>query len=153
MNHNNKPLTVDQMREMHDEVVIVKTLEYGQESKGILDFSDPNDSDNGVYVGCNFYSVEHYGDWWLAYAQKPIDFDAWKQCEICKRSREADPCYKDGCFRENAPQCDYRCDKFLGWRDVQRRLNKAKFCPECGRPLTDKARELLERRLSNRTNE
>lgn len=77
MSHDNKPLTVDQLREMHDEVVIVKTLEYGQESKGILDFSDPNDSDNGVYVGCSFYSVEHYGDWWLAYAQKPINFDDW----------------------------------------------------------------------------
>ena len=61
MKHDSKPLTVDQMREMHDKVVIVKTLEYGQESKGILDFSDPNDSDNGVYVGCEFYSVESYG--------------------------------------------------------------------------------------------
>lgn len=90
---------------------------------------------------------EEYGKTWLAYTRKPIDFETWKPCGLCKRLGEADPCYKDRCFRENAPQCGYRCDKFLKWRDVQRRLRKAKFCPECGRPLTLGAREQLNKRI------
>lgn len=70
---------------------------------------------------------------------------AWEPCELCKKMGESDPCYKDGCFRKNAPQCEYRCDNFLEWRSTQRRLQNANFCPECGRPLTDAAWELLER--------
>lgn len=146
MNHDNKPLTVDQMREMHDEVVIVKTLEYGQESKGILDFSDPNDSDNGVYVGCSFYSVEHYGDWLLAYAQKPIDWDAWKPCFFCKVGAcETCEHHVSSCSFDPCKSCNIHNHK-----NYYRPLN---FCPHCGRPLTDKARELLERRLRSSDNE
>lgn len=140
MSHDNKPLTVDQMREMHDKVVIVKTLEYGQESKGILDFSDPNDSDNGVYVGCSFYSVEHYGDWWLAYAQKPIDWDAWEPCNDCI-------------------ECCSTCSRFIfddiacqHCHSLSKYTPASEFCCWCGRPRTQSAREILERRLAGKSN-
>lgn len=147
MKHDNKPLTVDQMREMHDKVVIVKTLEYGQESKGILDFSDPNDSDNGVYVGCNFYSVEHYGDWWLAYAQKQVDFDDWEPCEHCKPSKYP----PDRFGPHDFPVVDnaiFYYDVDDGWEGEE--IN---FCPWCSRPLTDEAKQMLEKRLSGHNNE
>lgn len=137
MNHDNKPLTVDQMREMHDEVVIVKTLEYGQESKGILDFSDPNDSDNGVYVGCSFYSVESYGFFWIAYAQKPIYLDdwtaEWKEIVTHNGCTADYDCVCSKCGASGVPNDD--------------------FCSSCGRAISEKARELLERRLRNSENE
>ena len=137
MNHDNKPLTIDQMREMHDEVVIVKTLEYGQESKGILDFSDPNDSDNGVYVGTSFYSVEHYGDWWLAYAQTPIDFDKWEPCRYCRLGICAT------CINHTTSIGEEPCVKC----DGKKFYKPLAFCPYCSRPLTDEARQMLENRL------
>lgn len=143
MNHDNKPLTVDQMREMHDKVVIVKTLEYGQESKGILDFSDPNDSDNGVYVGCGFYSVESYGFFWLAYAQKPIDFDAWKPCEKCRS------CFSCAHVVESINDSKHACF----WCEHMDKFKPLNFCSNCGRPLTDEAKQMLERRLAGQNNE
>lgn len=81
--------------------------------------------------------------------EKPahIDWEAWEPCELCKRIDEVDPCYKDGCFRENASACDFRCDKFLEWRADRKRLTGAAFCPKCGRPLTEEAKAELEKRL------
>lgn len=143
MKHDNKPLTVDQLCEMHDEVVIVKTLEYGQESKGILDFSDPNDSDNGVYVGCSFYSVEHYGDWWLAYAQKPVDFENWEPCAKCRS------CFSCTHVVENARDPGNVCF----WCEHMEKFEPLNFCSNCGRPLTDEAKQMLEKRLTRHNNE
>lgn len=143
MNHDNKPLTVDQMREMHDKVVIVKTLEYGQESKGILDFSDPNDSDNGVYVGCEFYSVESYGFFWLAYAQKPIDFDKWEPCTKCRS------CFSCAHVVESINDSKHACF----WCEHMDKFKPMNFYSNCGRPLTDEARQMLENRLAGRNNE
>lgn len=74
-----------------------------------------------------------------------IDREAWEPCEVC--SEQDDPCYKDGCFKENAPKCEYRCDKYLAWRRNLRRIRLAKFCPKCGRPLTEEAWAMLEKRL------
>lgn len=137
MKHDNRPLSRKELREMHNEVVVVKTLEYGEESKGILDFSDPNDSDNGVYVGCSFYSIEHYGVLWLAYAYLPIDFDKWEPCPDCKEP-SCNTCAYSASSKERLPCsecCPYTCyDPFP-------------FCPECGRPLTNEARKMLENRL------
>lgn len=148
MKHDNKPLTLEELRQMDGQPVWIASInplisqwaivEYG-DIDNVISFQDSKNELNLL--------VSWYGKAWLAYAYKPIDFDEWEPCELCKRLGEADPCYKDGCFRENAPQCDYRCDKFLAWRTVQRRLNKAKFCPECGRPLTAAARQMLENRL------
>ena len=88
-----------------------------------------------------------YGETWVAYEYPPahIDREAWEPCEVC--SEQDDPCYKDGCFKENAPQCEYRCDKYLAWRRNLRRVRLAKFCPKCGRPLTEEGWDMLEKRL------
>lgn len=90
-----------------------------------------------------------YGKTWLAYAYPPahIDREAWEPCKLCNQFGEIDPCYKDGCFRKNAPKCCYMCDKFLQWRKVEKKLKDAKFCPECGRPLTEEAWKELEKRV------
>ena len=107
--------------------------------------------------GIMFFGTEDYRSWreieetygkdWLAYAYPPahIDREAWEPCKVCKEQK--DPCYENGCFKENAPKCEYRCDKYLEWRLNLRRLRLAKFCPECGRPLTKKAWAELEKRV------
>ena len=77
-----------------------------------------------------------------------IDRERWEPCELCRRKGEQDPCYENQCFRKNAHQCNYSCDKFLRWREVDIRLRNSKFCPRCGRPLTPEAWEELERRLN-----
>lgn len=143
MKHDNKPLTVDQMRQMHDKIVIVKTLEYGQESKGILDFSDPNDSDNGVYVGCEFYSVESYGSFWLAYAQNPIDLDDW--AAEWKEYTGADAGF------HYCSNCGQQAFNYEEDGEVIEVLPN--FCPSCGKAMNDEARQMLENRLAGRNNE
>ena len=75
------------------------------------------------------------------------DREAWEPCELCKRLDEADPCYKDECFRKNAPACNFCCDKFLDWKADNDRLTGAAFCPKCGRPLTKNAWAELEKRF------
>lgn len=85
------------------------------------------------------------------YTHQPlrISQEKWEACKLCGRREEVDPCYQNGCFKKNAPQCGYSCDKFLEWRKVQERLRDAKFCPECGRPLTDEAWVELQKRLED----
>lgn len=65
-----EPLTLEQLRDMDDQPVKVKTLEYeeGSLSTGVVSMCDPNDSDNGVYVGCSFHCIQDYGRAWIAYS-------------------------------------------------------------------------------------
>lgn len=70
-----------------------------------------------------------------------INREAWEPCEVCKK--QEDPCIKDGCFRRNRWKCGFGCDKYKEFVV----LRKSKFCPNCGRPLTDKAWDELEKRI------
>ena len=152
MNEKREPLTLEQLREMLESSKIVgaavTVLDHGVECCGVLD----ERADDGICVSTGardeWLKEKDYGKTWVAYAYKHarVDRSAWEPCELCGRIREADPCYKDGCFRKNAHQCDYRCNKFLKWKSAQRRLRNAKFCQKCGRPLTDAAWAELERR-------
>ena len=67
-----------------------------------------------------------------------IDRDAWEPCQECER-RNCDNCEYDdllACF-EPCKSC-YNAKQ---WKPAQ------KFCPRCGRPITDEAWAELERRL------
>ena len=146
---NMAPLTLEQLRQMDGKPVWVQNLEEPEKSQWRLCHWD-----RGKYlvlqgISVQGYLEEDYGEAWLAYAYQParIDREAWEPCELCGRLGEVDPCYKDGCFKENAPKCDFRCGKFLDYRADKRRLDGAMFCPKCGRPLTPEARAMLEKRL------
>lgn len=69
-----------------------------------------------------------YGKIWWAYAYPPahIDREAWKPCWLCSIS-SGEPA-KHLILPET-------CN------------NEAKYCPECGRPLTPEAWAMLEKRL------
>lgn len=77
--------------------------------------------------------------------EKHIDREAWKPCEFCEDQK--DPCLEDGCFRKNMWKCGFSCDKYLEFRERERSLEDSKFCPKCGRPLTEEAWEELEKRV------
>lgn len=90
MKHDNKPLTLEELRKMANKPYWHVGLRE--------DSAAPHWSILDPLLAHHPEDYE-YGESWLAYAHKPIDFDAWEPCELCKRLGEADPCYKDGCFK------------------------------------------------------
>ena len=70
-----------------------------------------------------------------------INREAWKPCPRCQPRRVIP---KEGCRHEFIIQDDglFMYDTAFGWEGVT-----IDFCPWCGRPLTEKAWEILEKRL------
>lgn len=91
-----KPLTLEQLRKMDDRPVKVKNLEYEERnlSTGVVTMCDPNDSDNGVCVGCSFYCIQNYGKTWVAYSYYSFRIDIKElNCAGCDYlDRDNEPC-------------------------------------------------------------
>lgn len=71
------------------------------------------------------------------YAVEPhrLDREAWEKCDVCKRA-------------DGAITATYSTEDMQGFTITNHRL-QAKYCPECGRPLTDEAWKMLEKRIEN----
>ena len=127
MKHDNKPLTLEELRQMEGQPVWVASInplisqwaivEYG-DIDNVISFQDSKNELNLL--------VSWYGKAWLAYAQKSIDFDKWEPCEFCKTKNAI---------------------------TVNMDMTQYEFCPFCGLPITDEARQMLENRLAGRNNE
>lgn len=67
------------------------------------------------------FFIEEYGKRWIAYAYPPahIDREAWEPCMLCKNPKSLNLFLEMNC----------------------------RYCPKCGRPLTDEAWAELEKRL------
>lgn len=131
-----KPLTIEQLREMDDQPVKVQNLEYPSGEKlptGVVTMYDPNDSDNGVDVGCGFYSIREYGRTWVAYPYFKVDREAWKPCMNCE-----EPCRT--CMFNETRKCR-TCKEFGEYMAI------FEYCPKCGRPMTESAWGKLEERI------
>ena len=78
-----------------------------------------------------------YGKRWLAYSYPPahIDREAWEQCEYCNGAK-----YVYGQASAVVPNGD----KGQIEKEVEGDFD---YCPECGRPLTPGAWDMLEKRL------
>lgn len=63
--------------------------------------------------------------------------EAREPCEVCEH--QEDPCLVNSCFRTHSRMCGYDCEKIVKYRRNMRRLQDAKFCPECGRRLVHAA--------------
>lgn len=85
-----------------------------------------------------WWDFRHYGDW-VPYAYPPshIDREAWDPCHACK-SKQCFNCWNDDLSMNTEP-----CRSCTGneWRA------KYKFCPECGRPMTEEAWAELEKKF------
>lgn len=146
MKHDNKPLTLEELRQMEGQPVWIASInplisqwaivEYG-DIDNVISFQDSKNELNLL--------VSWYGKTWLAYAQKPIDLDEWKPCDFCKNKR-CDNCehgYGTTGENENCANCIEGSE----WESVY------EFCPFCGLPITDEARQMLENRLAGHSNE
>lgn len=127
-----EPLTLEQLREMDGRPVWI----VGITQKWLSPRWAIVDRDNClVRTAINWSPVffENYGRTWLAYAYLPIDREKWKPCKLCGMLNDEITC---------------RFAKFTAYDQSKTvRYTSAKYCPECGRPLTEAAWEELEKRL------
>lgn len=129
----NKPLTLEQIREYGENPYWHVALQ-NDSPKPHWQILDPIVAKHAEYYG--------YGKRWVAYPYKPmyIDRESWKPCEECvscsncKNQEDYDP--YEGILGECA-HC-YCHENFEPYN----------FCHECGRPLTPKAWDVLEKRIS-----
>lgn len=144
-----KALTLEQLRKMNDQPVKVKNLEfdYGGICTGVVTMSDPNESENGVDVGCSFYCIKDYGKTWIAYSYQPvnIDLDCGKDTNVptteCKIDRDEWTAeWKRGKYPSGTHYlyCS-KCGEISGKHSM--------FCQSCGRAMTPEAWDELEKRL------
>ena len=87
-----------------------------------------------------------YGKTWTAYAYPPvrIDREQWGLCEFCGYTEYPDKKLypKDGYLFYAGYIKQYAVDSFR-----EEETEDVKFCPRCGRPLTEEAWAELERRV------
>lgn len=125
-----EPLTLEQLREMDDRPVKVRNLENPESEKlptGVITMCDPNDSDNGVDVGCGFYSIRDYGRTWVAYPYRMIYREAWEPCEMCETC--------SNCWGAMNQKYWLPCNKCVEFSE----FSPVGYCRYCGRPLTEDA--------------
>lgn len=138
-----KPLTLEELRDIVGKPVWVETKRrkewcilwgyHGPEVYGrAMIFTTRTAAKNQLLF-------EDYGKTWLAYATDPTSLDrsAWKPCAWCAGKACAN------CSRAETPSCNTckTCKEHNHWEP------DSKFCPDCGRPRTDAAWEMLEKRL------
>lgn len=136
-----KPLTLEELRKMDGKPVWILRTEDDSGWWAIVRLG--NDRANTEYGA--YFMLSEYGKTWLAYSYEPTRLDrfAWEPCAKC---RSCASCV-DSCESAKDPSCMcFSCSRYGNYRPRN-------FCPECGRPLTDAAWEMLERRLAGRENQ
>lgn len=143
-----KPLTLEELRRMELEPVWLVTYSSKNKipriSQWALVASASNYSASFVRVavyGRMEKKCEDYGKTWVAFAHElpRLDRPAWEPCEEC---RSCDNCENSSDYSPDEGiygECG-RCHEYSNFEPCN-------FCRECGRPLTDTAWEMLEKRL------
>lgn len=133
-----KPLTLEELRKMDGKPVFVECLnpqKYICPPVGWRILSKSITGRFGVWDGENCLVERDYGTDWIAYSYEPpfVDRSAWEPCAKCcdEPDNETMRIY----FPSN-------WDGGIGFE-----YEEALFCPRCGRPLTDAAWDMLERRM------
>lgn len=140
MNYNNKPLKLEELRQMDGCPVWGVSLI--NEKPGEWFIVRIVEMRQYWFIACagasqGFGDKDTYGKTWLAYAQKPINFDKWEPCCYCDE-QSCGICSYLSTPKNMFPCKD--CDSYSCYDPFQ-------FCPECGRPLTNEAKQMLENRL------
>ena len=147
--HTGEALTLEQLREMleNDGEIIGAAIivsENGVLSHGVLDCRSDDGICAVISASTNWLKEKDYGNGWAVYAYPPahIDREAWEPCEVCG---EKDPFGNPKFSHDFAISGSelYFCDSEFGWEG-----EKIKFCPFCGRPLTEEAWAELEDRMA-----
>lgn len=136
-----KPLTLEELLEMNgkpaywaeDESYGIISVDDGGRWEGIPFF-------NGRKNGVDFkYDIQARK--MTVYAVEPprLDRKAWEPCTKCGS------CFS--CVHSTKNINDSRNACF--WCEQKNQFNPMNFCPKCGRPLTDEAWQILEKRIEN----
>lgn len=145
-----KPLTLEELRKMELEPVWLITYSSKNKipriSQWALVASTSNYSVSFVRVavsGRMEKKCEDYGKTWVAFAHEPtrLDRSAWEPCRRCKT---CESCKSSICSIDDKSSGCYDCDHMENYEPMG-------FCPWCGRPLTDAAWEMLEKRVEEIT--
>ena len=153
-----EPITLEQLRGMDGQPVWV---EFEDGSGGLWGIVHIAVFDQIVFpdgLHCTI-GKPYYGRTYKAYLHQPvtIDLDAWGPCEYCKGERapyqhtHSTKLFIDtfGSARTLVTECN-GCPPYANCCKKDISVNSAfpiKFCPNCGRPLTDEAWAMLEKRL------
>lgn len=141
-----KPLTLEQLLRMDGKPVFCISLKDGRKKWRVVQSIEKFVDVVKVicFTDCKDETVASYGKTWIAYAYEPlyIDRSALEPCEECRScnncKNNSDYSPDEGIYGE----CS-QCHEYSNFEPFN-------FCHECGRPLTDAAWEMLERRLAGR---
>ena len=146
MKNIGNPLTIEQLREMDGKPVYCP-------DDGIWGIISVDST--GRWAGIPFfrgrtnvvnveYDIEARGMSVYAYPSAHIDREAWEPCLFCCEERKG---RKTLAFDEAGDAVTIEIDGNAAAIESDSMGFIIKFCPECGRPLTDKAWAELEKRL------
>lgn len=135
-----EPLTLEQLREKIEEVVWIEVIDAPKYNKWAI--VDTLSKYAIEFTDGDLKLVSEYGKTWLAYAYPPahIDREAWEPCECCKPScKTCANAYAWG--THGKPDVCKKCLCFANF------VADDNFCEKCGRPRTEEAWAMLEKRL------
>lgn len=135
------PLTLEQLRGMDGQPVFMQMI--GEPKTGrwvIVDYADTENPDKTLYTKEGI-TYSDYGKHFVAYAYPPahIDREAFG-CEFCNAENHCANCLYDNLPGQMEP-CR-SCEAHSNWETAHR------FCPHCGKPMTEEAWAELEKRMS-----
>lgn len=144
-----EPLTLEQLRDMDGKPVWCewllpedKAVESGKWFIVVIGDLTGLKILRPLEFGNCFCKEEEYGETWLAYAYPPahIDREAWEPCECCKPSCKT--CANAYAWDTHGkPDVCKKCLCFANF------VADDNFCEKCGRPRTEEAWAMLEKRL------
>lgn len=150
---NAEPLTLEELRKMKGEPVWIDLIGSGLKTCRIV-LEDSGTCFVTVGVGGLCLMTSDYGLKWIAYADKPIHIErsAWKPCEMCgdKRAIKLSCNFSGGAIIKVVGESLEVSGDDKAIPLFKKSYEPAfwiKFCPWCGRPLTDAAWNMLEKRL------
>lgn len=138
-----EPLTLEQLREMDGQPVWLHALKPSlfERVEGQWALVESSSEYMIAFVRASAISgrlgkrCSDYGKTWLAYAYPCIDREKWEPCKKCKSCASC----TGSIINSDVLPCS-QCEDYCNY--IPR-----KFCPSCGRPLTDEAWEELGKRL------
>lgn len=143
----NEPLTIDQLREMDGQPVFVYVIDHSVFADKDDDFDAWGlcgkswvtvwDKKRADIVNVD-YDFNDLGKTWLAYRYPPVKLDDWEPCIVCRSCANC----KNAFIESDMEPCE-SCIQSTKWD----KFNPVGFCTSCGKPLTDEAKTILDKRL------